>query len=1259
MSTTVGRIFNPYPGLRPFREEESHLFFGRTRQVDDLLFELSRSRFVAVMGPSGSGKSSLVAAGLFPALYGGFSRRVGSSWRIVSFRPGASPIRNLAEALSAPDMLGDDQSHPMLRLARIEATLRRSALGLADIARSEEKLGDSRLLVVVDQFEELFRFTRSGLGGASDGPAFVQLLIEATRSDAPIELIITMRSDFLGDCAQFRDLPETINQGLYLVPRLTRSQLREAITAPAAVGGAALAPRLVQRILNDTGTDPDALPLVQHALMRSWDLWEQRGPTDVLIDLDVYEAAGTVDEALSRHADQAFAELDDPRLRRIAEVMFKRLTEIGPDGRELRRATPIHEIQAVADASRAEVEYVIEAFGRSGRSFVTVSADDVVDISHESLIRQWHRLRSWAAEEARSREEYDRLVDAAKRWKQGEAALLRNPGLEIASSWWEANEPNPAWADRYDPAFDVAAEYLRRSRRASTTRRILEIAGVAALGVVAVLFAWLALRATRAETVAERQRDIAVARHLAGVSLDRGVDVREASILTAIEALRVTEEQGLRVPEAERALRAAMADPLGIPLPSLPDQPRPGGPVTALAHSPDGRWLATGSRDANVLLWDTNDPTSDPIPLSGQEDDITKVAFSPDGTRLAIGDESGTVLLWDIEASPPGATRLGMHASTITALAFSPDGRWLASAAAHPTARLWVLDELPTGSRPLLHDGFVNALAFNPDGSRLVTGSDGGAWVWDVESPEMEVTKLLEQPGDVVAVVYEPSDDWVALGSSDGSIEIISQDGETLHSLSHGDELSALVTSPDGRRLVSGGDDGIARVWDLADGDGPESSVSVLALRGGVGAISFSHDGRWLAIGGMDDAARLYEAPLFGSDPVVLAGPVRTLGFGLDGTLAVGGPDGSVRLYELNDLSTRPRTLHHADEDGNTTDVLSLAFSPDGSELATGTSGHATWRWLVSDNEADPNVIREERGERFEEAGITALAYTPDQGRLVTGSGDETVRIYDLDGSDPTPVPLDLGHQVNSLAVSPDGQWLAVAPFDDHAVLVDISSLQFDPLSLKYHSDDVTDVAFAADGSRLAVASQDTTVSIWDPDDPGRPTRKLEEHDDVVSSVAFSADGRWLATGSRDGTVRLWDAGDSSDSVARLDQGVQVEDVAFRPDGELLAVAGGGVVLLWDLDTDDLASREANPVVLSTGSRSAGRVVFSPDGRWLATTGGGGDAQLWIQLEDLVELACDSVGRNLTRAEWQFLMPGEEYRVTCEQWPAWPLVPPG
>jgi tetratricopeptide (TPR) repeat protein len=470
------RFTNPFPGLRPFESNEDHLFFGRDGQSDELLRRLRRSRFLAVLGTSGSGKSSLVRAGMLPSLFGGLMTQAGSDWRVALFRPGHDPIGHLASALASPQVLGSDGEDAALQKTIIEATLRRSALGLVEATRQARMPANENLLVVVDQFEEIFRFRRMSKreGPEDEAAAFIKLLLEAKRqANVPVYIVITMRSDFLGDCAQFRDLPEAINDGQYLIPRMTRDQRREAITGPVAVGGGEISGRLVNRLLNDVGDDPDHLPILQHALMRTWELWTHDRRNGEPIDLRHYEAVGTMTDALSRHADEAFAELPNERSRALAEKIFKSLTEKGPDNREIRRPTRVSEIAAIAESSPAEVIAVIEPFRQQGRSFlmppagVALTADSLVDISHESLIRGWERLRKWVDEEARSANIYRRIADTAILHSEGRAGLWHDPDLALALRWREENRPNAVWAEHYHPQFDLAMNFIDASKTAN------------------------------------------------------------------------------------------------------------------------------------------------------------------------------------------------------------------------------------------------------------------------------------------------------------------------------------------------------------------------------------------------------------------------------------------------------------------------------------------------------------------------------------------------------------------------------------------------------------------------------------------------------------------------------------------------------------------------------------------------------------------------------------------------------------------------
>jgi tetratricopeptide (TPR) repeat protein/energy-coupling factor transporter ATP-binding protein EcfA2 len=475
MTTEFDHNGNPFPGLRPFETDEYQLFFGREGQSDELLARLGRTRFLAVVGTSGSGKSSLIRAGLLPALYGGLMAQTGSAWRIALLRPGGDPIGHLACALAAPDVLGNGEQDGEVQAAVIEATLRRSTLGLVDALKQARLAAYENLLVVVDQFEELFRFraARGHEGTDDDAAAFVKLLLEAgAQRDVPLYVVLTMRSDFLGDCAQFWGLPEAINTGQYLIPRMTRDERRSAITGPVAVGGGEISQPLVNRLLNDVGDNPDHLPILQHALMRTWDFWTTHRRDAEPLGLEHYDAIGGMTNALSRHADEAWDELPDERSRLIAELLFKALTERGVDNREIRRPTRVEEICNIAGATREEVAAVVEVFRLEGRSFlmppsgVELSDETVIDISHESLIRNWQRLKEWVKDEAEAARIYRRLAGAASDYREGTGGLLDDVTLRWVLKWRDKYRPSRAWGVRYHPEFDAAIAYLEESRAA-------------------------------------------------------------------------------------------------------------------------------------------------------------------------------------------------------------------------------------------------------------------------------------------------------------------------------------------------------------------------------------------------------------------------------------------------------------------------------------------------------------------------------------------------------------------------------------------------------------------------------------------------------------------------------------------------------------------------------------------------------------------------------------------------------------------------
>jgi hypothetical protein len=507
----------PYPGLRPFEVEESHLFFGRDDQIDALLLRLRDTRFLAVVGPSGCGKSSLVRAGMIASLNAGFMVTAGSRWEVAIMRPEDRPMHALARALIEQTTIGAHETDREIAAGLLGATLRRGPLGVVEALQDTPLPDGTNLLLLVDQFEEIFRFERAG--GHDEADAFVSLLLAtAKQRELPIYVVLTMRSDFFGDCAIFEGLPEALNQSQYLTPRLTREQRQSAIVGPAKVFGGDVAPDLVNRLLNEMGTDPDQLPLMQHLLMRMWtwrsdpmEIGEPIEDGEALsggreLTLADYDAVGGLAHALSRHADEAFASLD-ARQQEIAETLFRALSERAPGNRDIRHPTPAGEAAKLAGASLEEVIAVVDAFRAPGRSFIVpalperIYPERFLDITHESLIRQWERLRQWAEKEKGFAEIYRYLAQTASLWRRGESALWQSPDLDRGLDWRARQRPTALWAHRYGGDFNLAMEFLAESEKARAARqaeaaaqrraqlRRLRIATASAFGLVIILFA--------------------------------------------------------------------------------------------------------------------------------------------------------------------------------------------------------------------------------------------------------------------------------------------------------------------------------------------------------------------------------------------------------------------------------------------------------------------------------------------------------------------------------------------------------------------------------------------------------------------------------------------------------------------------------------------------------------------------------------------------------------------------------------------------
>ena len=1158
---------NPYKGLRAFGEADAPDFFGRDQLTSQLVARLRETgrghRLLAVVGPSGSGKSSAVRAGLIPAMRRGDAP--GSEhWFVVEMHPGVQPFRELESAL-----LRVATHHPPSLAEELEWGHR----GLVQAVKQILPPDSSELLLVIDQFEELFTLVPDD----SRRNAFLDALAGAVSdTESRIRVVITLRADFYDRPLLHPRFGDLLANRTQAVPPMRSEDLERAIARPAESAGVTFESGLIGAIVSDVVDEPGSLPLLQYALA---ELFDQR--TESTLSLAVYRRMGGISGALSRTAEEMYRHLDEAA-KKAARQVFLRLVSLGDGGSQDSRRRVLRTELAALDVEQRAVDRVVEMFGT--HRFLTFDRDPAtrtptVEVAHEALLSSWRRLREWIDSGRDDLRTYRRFSAGAKEWEaagRDPSFLLRGSRLAQFEGWSKATNIAMSVLEReyLDATLrarekEQAEEHVRQKREALLNRRALNRlrAAVAVLLIGMVAAGSLAVLAQQRGVAAEREARIATARQLvaaASASLTVNTDRSLSLALQAVETTRRVD--GTVLPEAEQILHAAVQ----------------ANRVVLAAHGHRAQFDAEGKRllivGVNPGQAEVRDAATGKLISSqtaaGQDEpefDMPLLAFTPDGKRFVAGGNGrvhgvavydastggflgplGQYCCGDVWITPDGksvfvvqdelcdggegfATHVfdisnGRQLNCIRSTglwAFSSDGTRAMVATGEFEANPGHVGAVYVGNpnAPELGQYFelggqadVNGAAWSADGSMLATSSPNSVMVWDSRAAGKPLFTLSPPTGRFATLAFGPQPGLLATGMSDGSAVVwqVSRTGaqQVLRLAGHDGEIRSVAFKPDGKRLATGSSDGLVKVWDITPAGGGER-VSVA----GSGGVDFSRDGHLFATGSEDGHARVYDA-------------------------ATGN--------QLDDLAA------------HTTRVEVVHFALDGSGLV---STGADWTVMseVGGGQAVWKVLHDP-------VAAASFAMSPDETIVAIPIGYGEVSIVDArTGSQVRsifpPVYGNVSGFGQAIAFSRDGRLLAVGGGFGYFHLMQPSGALVNSVA----TNDLSAVVFSPDGRRLVTVDSTVeggAVRVYDITNFGRLLGTLERHF-AVTGVAFSPDGSKIATSETDGTLRLWDSTTFKQlTVIATDAG---GTVAFSPDGtRLVYAAKGEAVRVLALGIDDL-----------------------------------------------------------------------------------------
>jgi WD40 repeat protein/energy-coupling factor transporter ATP-binding protein EcfA2 len=977
----MSKIMNPFPGLRPFHEDESHLFFGRENHTKEILRKLNTYRFVSVVGNSGSGKSSLIKAGVLPQLV----NQEDKLWEICHMRPGKDPVFELSKALFSEKLYGaKDTAERVKQIEEKEQILRKNQLGLVQAVRHAVPEG-KRLLILVDQFEELFRFSdRSILHNEKDSAShFIDLLLNAAaQKDVSIYIIMTIRSDFLGDCEQFIGLPEAINDGQFLIPRMNREEIQLSITGPIEYVEGKISPRLVQKLLNELGNNPDQLPILQHVLMQTWKEWDLNHSQGQPLDLEHYEKTGGMVKALSIHAEEAYSELKNDRQKHLAEVMFKAITLKGGDNRGIRRPTQLGDIAKIAEAKNEEIIEIVEIFRAGDRGFimppvnVPLTEKSVIDISHESLMRVWERLTKWVDEEAESADLYQRISDSAILYQKEMAGLWRDPDLQIALAWRETNQPTLAWANQYNPNFAISMRFIEASlvdkkfieREKIRKSKYIRAALIAFLVVLSGLSIW---------AFSERNSSLknAEAAIIQSKSAEKQKGIAEQQKNLAIQSLAKAEieEQNAHAQEAE-AIRLGKIALQSAEVARLEKIKAESAKESALSAK------IAAEKAEEIALKQKNIADGLRVTAESAQKNATRLRLLSLAQNIAIKSQLADNSTYKESVKSLLALQAYKFNKENSGKTMDPEiyGALFSSLRASRSKETYV---------QVLHSDVVKSICFNPLNNSLAsTGNDGILCISNLNATEGSKQCSNAMPLIFDHVAYNKSGDHVASTCDKNNVFVYNsksvESPEKIIKNIHTAEVSGLIWYKD--NLISSCYDMKIRLIDVKN----EKAIKTIRLVSKPVSMALNSDKGVLYIGcdngsiysvniNTDTSAKVFKSGLQGRIMALTLNKTNTF-------LAYGTSDATAAVLQTATGKTE-MTLH-----GHKASVMDIEFNSTSNLLATACLDGKVRLWNADMPDEAPIVFSEH------ESWVMNVAFNASGEYLASAGKDKTIRIYPI-----------------------------------------------------------------------------------------------------------------------------------------------------------------------------------------------------------------------------------------------------------------------